>query len=94
LKIYWITEPQSDYLSPLDYLGGNSWFSGLDQGKGFVGEKSTHQIALITPWGLYEWRQIAFGLSNSPASSQQFMGYCLEGIGDEICIPDLDDVIF
>ena len=42
----------------LDSLGGKSWFSVLDQGKayqGFMGTKSQHLTAFITPWGLYEW---------------------------------------
>ena len=48
----------------LDNLGGNAWFSGLDQDKayhqGFVSEKSQHLTAFITPWGLYEWKGIPF----------------------------------
>ena len=52
----------------LDNLGGNSWFSVLDQGKayyqGFLTERSRPLTAFITPWGLYEWLRIPFSLMN------------------------------
>ena len=42
----------------LDGLGGNSWFSTLDQGKayhqGVMSEESRPLTAFVTPWGLYE----------------------------------------
>ena len=62
----------------LNTLGGKSWFTVLDQGKahhpGFMAEESRHVTAFITPWSLFEWIRIPFGLMERSTIFPAFYG--------------------
>ena len=54
----------------LDTLSGSWWFSTLDMVSGYwqveVGEQDREKTAFCTPYGLYEFNVMPFGLCNGP----------------------------
>ena len=54
----------------LDCLGGQQWFSTLDMSKtyhqGYIHPDSRKHTAFFTPWSLYKWIRILYGLTNAP----------------------------
>ena len=80
-----------------DALGGAKYFSTLDLRQGFfqvaMDEESQEKTAFVTRRGVYKFKVLAFGLSNSPAVFQRLMDLVLAGLTWEICLAFLDDII-
>ena len=78
-------------------LTGARYFSTLDLAAAYnqveVQEEDQHKTAFITPFGLFEYLRMPFGLSNSPATFQRLMGRVFKDEVMQILLVYLDDVI-
>lgn len=73
------------------------WYSTLDLASGYwqvrVDAQDREKTAFTTPFGLFEWDRMPFGLCNGPATFQRLMQRCLGGQLSESALVYLDDVI-
>ncbi|GBM34504.1 Transposon Ty3-G Gag-Pol polyprotein [Araneus ventricosus] len=54
-------------------------------------EEHKYKTAIITPFGLYEFNVMSFGLKNAPATFQRFMHEVFRGL--DFVFPYLDDIL-
>lgn len=81
----------------LDALGGAQVFSTIDLASGYhqvaVHEKDRPKTAFTTPFGLYEFRRMPFGLCNAPATFQRLMQAIMSDLVFQIVLIYLDDLL-
>ncbi|XP_008178670.1 uncharacterized protein LOC103307937 [Acyrthosiphon pisum] len=76
-------------------LQGKNCFSKIDLNKAYhqipVAESDIPKTAVSTPFGLFEFVRMPFGLRNAGQTFQRFMHRVLEGL--DYCFPYMDDVL-
>lgn len=77
-------------------LHGMKLFSKIDLKTAFfwipIAENDIEKTAITTPFGLFEFRNMPFGLRNAPQTFQRFMHEVLRGL-DYCCYCFIDDVL-
>ena len=78
-------------------FGGSKLFSTLDMASGYwqiaVDERDVEKTAFITPFGLYEFKVMPFGLTIAPETYQRMIDRLIAGLKFRICHAYLDDII-
>ena len=81
----------------IDALSGAKFFSTLDLASGYhqvaMDPEDQEKTAFTTPFGLYEWKRMPFGLANSPAHFSRLMQYVLHDHLFQILLVYLDDIL-
>lgn len=78
-------------------LGGKRLFSSLDAAKGYhqidLRAEDREKTAFITPFGLFQFRRVPFGLRNAPAVFQRYMDSLLGGLRYQNALVYIDDIL-
>ena len=81
----------------LDAMAGASYFTTLDLASGYwqveLDNAARAKSAFVTPFGLYEWKCMPFGLCNAPGTFQRLMTHVLGDLLRTCCMVYLDDII-
>ena len=78
-------------------LSHSQVFSCLDGSGAFhvieIEPRDRPKTAFSTPWGLYQYKRMPFGLTNGPASYSRLVQLALSGVPSSVALPYLDDTI-
>lgn len=81
----------------LDALSGARWFSTIDLASGYnqvpVKEQDRPKTAFCTPFGLFEFNRMPFGLCNAPGTFQRLMQRMFGDQQGQSLLLYLDDII-
>ena len=86
--------PRND--ESLDALTGARWFSTMDLASGYnqVPVADRPKTAFCTPFGLFEWNRMPFGLCNAPSTFQRLMQRIFGNQQCQSLLLYLDDIVF
>jgi hypothetical protein len=81
----------------LNNIQGCKYLSKIDLKAAFnllrVAPGHKWKTAFRTPWGLYEYKVMPFGLANAPATFQRFIQHVLREYLDVCCFFYIDDIL-
>ena len=81
----------------IDNMGDAQYFTTLDLASGYWQVELTNaaraKSAFVTPFGLFEWKVMPFGLCNAPATFQRLMTMVLGDLVPSVCSAYIDDTI-
>ncbi|KAI5620525.1 hypothetical protein C0J50_19992 [Silurus asotus] len=81
----------------LDALTGARWFSTLDSASSYnqvpVTEGDKSKTAFCTPFGIFEWNRMPFGLCNAPSTFQRLMERLFGDQRHQSLLLYLDDIV-
>jgi transposase InsO family protein len=81
----------------LAHLANSAIFTGLDGSGAFhvveLAEDAKEKTAFSTPWGLFQFKRMPFGLCNAPATYSRLMQVALHDIPTDNVLSYLDDTL-